>query len=251
MIQFDFSGRSAVVTGAGGGMGGQIALAMAASGCRVTAVDLKPCPQSLAGLDNVVFVQGDLTDEAFVNGFARDAYDRTGRLDYLCNVAGVLWFDRDKSVFEMDLDVWDRVFDINLKSMVYTARACTPLMKASPDTGAMVHFSTNQWMRGDPVPQDAYATSKAAVSAFSRSLAMQLAADGIRSNVICPGPTLTPMQARWDTEDVQNRVAEKIPIKRLGTPKDMANVAMFLLSEGAGYITGIDVAVDGGQLLKA
>lgn len=250
MITFDFTDRTAIVTGAGGGMGEAIAKALANAGCHVVAVDLKPCPDSLADLPNLEFVQGDLTDEVFVNATAKAAYEKHGRLDYLCNVAGVLWFGKDKSIFEMDLDVWDRVFDINLKSMVYTVRACQPLMKKSSNGGAMVHFSTIQWMRGDTAPQDAYAASKAAVSAFSRSLAMQMAADNIRSNVICPGLTLTPMQARWDTKKAQENVADYVPIKRLGTPEDMAKTTLFLLSDGAGYITGVDIPVDGGLLMK-
>lgn len=251
MITFDFSGRSAIVTGAGGGMGEQISIALATAGCFVMCVDLKPCPDSLAEFKNVDFMQGDLTDETFVNSMSVAAYEKHDRLDYLCNVAGVLLFEKDKSIFEMDLDVWDQVFDINLKSMVYTTRACQPLMKKSPSGSAMVHFSTIQWMRGDTAPQDAYATSKAAVSAFSRSLAMQMAGDNIRSNVICPGPTLTPMQARWDTEELQRNVAEYVPIKRLGSPEDMANATLFLLSDGAGYITGVDIPIDGGFLLRA
>jgi 3-oxoacyl-[acyl-carrier protein] reductase len=250
MISFDFSNRAAIVTGAGGGMGKAIAKALAGSGCYVMAADVKSCPNSLIELPNVDFQQGDLTDEEFVNSLALAAHEKQGRLDYLCNVAGVLWFEKDKSIFEMDLDVWDQVFDINLKSMVYTTRACQPLMKNSPDGSAMVHFSTVQWMRGDAAPQDAYAASKAAVSAFSRSLAMQMAADNIRSNVICPGPTLTPMQARWDSEEIQINVADQIPLKRLGTPEDMANTTLFLLSDEAGYITGIDIPVDGGLLLR-
>ena len=232
-------------------MGEAISKALAASGCFVMGVDLKPCPDSLATFKNIDFMQGDLTDETFVNSVAMAAFKKTGRLDYLCNVAGVLLFDKDKSIFEMDLDVWDRVFDINLKSMVYTTRACQPLMKKSPNGCAMVHFSTIQWMRGDSAPQDAYSASKAAVSAFFRSLAMQLAVDNIRSNVICPGPTLTPMQARWETEESQRNVAEYVPIKRLGTPEDMANTTLFLLSDEASYITGIDIPVDGGFLLRA
>ena len=250
MITFDFTNRTAIVTGAGGGMGEAISKALASSGCYVVAIDLKPCPESLSKLENVDFIQGDLTDEAFVNSTASTAYEKHGRLDYLCNVAGVLWFDKDQSIFDMDLDVWDQVFDINLKSMIYTTRACQPLMKKSPDGSAMVHFSTIQWMRGDTAPQDAYAASKAAVSAFSRSIAMQMAPDNIRSNTICPGATLTPMQARWDTDKIQRKVADYVPINRLGTPQDMANTTLFLLSDGAGYITGIDIPVDGGLLLK-
>jgi 3-oxoacyl-[acyl-carrier protein] reductase len=117
--------------------------------------------------------------------------------------------------------------------------------------GAMVHVSTIQWMRGDLKPQDAYQASKAAVSALSRSLAAQLAGDGIRSNTICPGPTLTPMQARWSSEEIRGQVADYVPLKRIGTAEDMANAALFLLSDAAGFITGIDLPVDGGVLLRS
>lgn len=114
----------------------------------------------------------------------------------------------------------------------------------------MVHVSTIQWMRGDSQPQDAYQASKAAVCAVSRSLAMQLAGDGIRSNSICPGPTLTPLQARWDTEEVRGRVADYVPLKRIGTADDMANATLFLLSDAASFITGVELPIDGGLLLR-
>jgi NAD(P)-dependent dehydrogenase (short-subunit alcohol dehydrogenase family) len=246
---YDLSSRTAVVTGAGGGMGEAIALALARAGAAVTAIDVKPCPDSLktAG-SQVAYAQGDLRDAAFVEKTIAAAYERLGRLDYLANVAGVLWFGRDRSLLDMDLAVWDEVMEINLKSMVLTSRAATPFMRKS-NGGAMVHFSTIQWMRGDLKPQDAYQASKAAVSAMSRSLAMQLAADGIRSNCICPGPTLTPLQARWDTDAVRRQVADYVPLKRIGTADDMANAALFLLSDGAGFITGVDLVVDGGVLL--
>ena len=150
----------------------------------------------------------------------------------------------------MDLDVWDQVFNINLKSFVHTARAVVPHMRAGGRGGAMVHFSTIQWYRGDPKPQDAYQASKAGVCALSKSLAMQLAGDGIRSNSICPGMALTPLQARWDTEEKRAAVADYTPLGRIGTPQDMANAALFLLSDAASYITGIELAVDGGLLMR-
>jgi len=246
---YDFTTKAAIVTGAGGGMGEAIVRDLAKAGAMVTAIDLKPCPASLSGEKSVSFVQGDLRDRSFVEETIAAAHARCGRLDYLVNVAGVLWFGRDKSLLEMDIGVWDEVMDINLKSMVLTSRAATPFMRETGG-GAMVHFSTIQWMRGDLKPQDAYQASKAAVCAVSRSLAMQLAADGIRSNTICPGPTLTPLQARWDTEKIRAEVADYIPLKRIGTAQDMANAALFLLSEGSSFITGVDLVVDGGVLLR-
>lgn len=251
MISYDFTGRHGVVTGAGGGMGEAIAAALLAAGASVTALDLKPQPASLAGHGaRLNYQQGDLTDEGFVTSRIAEAGHSLGPVDYLANVAGVLWFGRDKSALEMDLEVWDQVFAINLKSFVLTARACVPLMRQTGRGGAMVHFSTVQWMRGDTTPQDAYQASKAGVCALSKSLAMQLAAEGIRSNAICPGMAATPLQARWDTPEMLAAVADYAPLKRIGTPQDMANAALFLMSDAASYITGIDLAVDGGLLMR-
>jgi 3-oxoacyl-[acyl-carrier protein] reductase len=123
-------------------------------------------------------------------------------------------------------------------------------MRATPGDRAMVHVSTTQWFRGDPKPQDAYAASKAGVCALSKSLAMQLAAEGIRSNALVPGLTLSPLQARWDTEEKRAAAASYPPLGRLGTPEDMANAVLFLLSEAASYITGTELVVDGGLLMR-
>lgn len=251
MISYDFTGRHAVVTGAGGGMGEAIALALLKSGAAVTAIDLKPQPDTLAGFgDRLAFHRGDLGDAGFVDKAISAAGNARGGIDYLANVAGVLWFGRDKSILDMDMDVWDQVFAINLRAVALTSRAAVPYMQKTGRGGAMVHFSTIQWYRGDPKPQDAYQASKAGVCALSKSLAMQLAAQGIRSNAICPGMTLTPLQARWDSEEVLKAVAEYAPLGRIGTPQDMANATLFLLSDAASYITGIELAVDGGLLMR-
>lgn len=102
-------------------------------------------------------------------------------------------------------------------------------------------------MRRDTQPQDAYQASKAGLVALSKSVAIQFAADNIRSNVICPGPTLSPMQQRWYDEPVNGEmIAGYVPLKRLGTPQDMANACLFLLSNAAAFITGTELTVDGG-----
>jgi len=250
MIKFDFYGRVAVVTGAGGGMGQQIANIILDAGGSVIMFDVKPQPDDLGGKPQQrLYIEGDVTDAEVVNAAVASGAKQFGRIDYLANVAGVLWFDRDSSLLDMDMDVWDRVFDINLKSMVYMARATVPHMREAKG-GAMVHFSTTQCLRGDPVPQDAYSTAKAGVGALSRSLAMQLAADNIRSNAIYPGLTHTPLQARWDTTEKLAAAAGYVPLGRIGTPRELATAAVFLLSDGASYITGIDLVVDGDLLLK-
>lgn len=251
MISYDFTGRHAVVTGAGGGMGEAISLALLNAGATVTALDIKPMPESLAAFDDaIVYCQGDLSDAAFISESIEAAGNARGGIDHLANVAGVLWFDRDASVLEMDMDVWDQVFAINLKAVALTARAAVPFMRDRAGA-SMVHFSTVQWYRGDPAPQDAYSASKAGVCALSKSLAMQLAADRIRSNSICPGAALTPLQARWgDNKDTLKAVGDYAPLGRVGLPEDMANAALFLLSDASSYITGIELAVDGGLLMK-
>ena len=113
----------------------------------------------------------------------------------------------------------------------------------------MVHIATIQCLRGDAAPQDAYQASKAGVTALSKSLAVQLADHRIRSNVIHPGPTLSPMQQRWhDDPQAAAQVAEGIPLGRLGVPEDIAHAALFLLSDEASYITGTELIVDGGLM---
>jgi NAD(P)-dependent dehydrogenase (short-subunit alcohol dehydrogenase family) len=249
MITYNFTNHAAVVTGSGGGMGLAISKRILASGGSVLMIDVKPRPSDVLEGERCVYAQGDLTDEGFVKDAVDAAAARFGRIDHLANVAGVLWFGRDRSLLDMDMGVWDQVFNINLKSMVHTARAAVPHMRRAGG-GSMVHFSTVQCLRGDALPQDAYSTAKAGVGALSRSLAMQLAADGIRSNTIFPGPTLTPLQGRWDTQEKVDAVGAQIPLGRVGTPDELANAALFLLSDAASYITGIDLVVDGGLLLK-
>ncbi len=242
-----FKNKCAFVAGAGGGMGLAIARALIEKGCRVGMADLKPEPEGIGGgADGHIYFEGDLSDQAFVERAVNATADRFGGLDFLVNTAGVLWLDRDKSVTDMDMDVWDRVMAINLKSFALTARYAVPHMKANGG-GAMVHFSSIDATGGDAPAQDAYGASKAAVIRLTKSLAIQFAGDGIRSNVILPGPTMSPMQERWhDDDDAQARVAGFVPLGRLATVDDMADACLFLLSDQARYITGVELPVDGG-----
>ena len=247
-MQADFSGRNAFVTGAGGGMGLQIARDLLAAGADATLFDVKPQPNDLPA--GARYVQADLRDADAVAQALAECHEAAGRLDYLVNAAGVLWFGRDRSLVDIDLGVWDDVLAINLKGAALCARHAVPLMKRTGG-GAMVHISTIQCVRGDDAPQDAYQASKAGLIAMSKSIAIQFAGDGIRSNTILPGPTQTPMQQRWIDNPAQGEAtAAFVPLGRVGTPRDMANAALFLLSDAASFITGTELIVDGGVLAK-
>ncbi len=242
-----FTGKVAFVTGAGGGMGLRISCDLIDAGARVLMLDVKPKPGQIAGdASQSIYVQADLTDEVAVTAAVKRAVNAFGGIDCLANVAGALWFNRDKSALEIDLNTWDQVMAINLKSMVHTTRHVVPHMRKRGG-GAMVHFSSTQCLRGDPAPQDAYQAAKAGVVALSKSLAIQLAGDKIRSNVIFPGPSESPMQDRWKTSpEAKAATASAIPLGRVGTLEDMSNACLFLLSEKASFITGTELLVDGG-----
>ena len=173
-----------------------------------------------------------------------------GHLNYLVNATGVLWFGQDKSVVDIDIDTWDRVMEINLKSFALTSRYAIPAIRKSGG-GALVHIASIDALRGDEQPQDAYGASKAGVIRLSKSLAIQFAKDGIRSNTILPGPVLSPMQARWEGDPIAfNAIERYVPLGRVGQTQDIANACLFLLSEEASFITGTELAVDGGCLAK-
>jgi 3-oxoacyl-[acyl-carrier protein] reductase len=239
-----FVGRTAVVTGAGGGMGLHVARELRAAGATVAGIDVKDRPDAL---DDALYHQGDVSDDDFVRAAIGSAYAKTGRLDYLVNAAGVLWFGRDRSLLDLELEVWNRVIAINLTGCMLTARHAIPLMQQSGG-GAIVHFSSTQCLRGDDEPQDAYQVSKAGILALSKSIAIQFAKDGIRSNVILPSATESPMQARWQKDpELKRATAAGVPLGRVGTTEDMAHVCLFLLSDQASFITGTELVVDGGR----
>ncbi len=242
-----FTGKTALVTGAGGGMGLAIANHLIGRGVNVCMADVKPKPDEMvAGKGKSIYVRGDLSDAESVDTIVQRTLDEFGRIDYLANTVGVLWFGKDKSAVDIDMSVWDEVMSINLRATVLLVKKVIPQMQKL-GAGAMVHFSSVDALAGDPLPQDAYGAAKAALIRLSKSLAIQFAKDQIRSNVILPGQTMTPMQERWnDKPELQTASAKRVPLGRLGNAEDMANACLFLLSDNAQYITGTELIVDGG-----
>jgi NAD(P)-dependent dehydrogenase (short-subunit alcohol dehydrogenase family) len=245
--------RVAFVTGAGGGMGHQIATDLARAGARVFAVDVKEPPEpDLEGTDRSgpKFWQFDITEEDRVAGALGEVFAECGRLDYVVNAAGVCWFDRDGPVGETDPGIWQRVLDINLTAAMQVCRHAIPLFQRTGG-GAFVHVASVAGLRTSDGVSDAYQVSKAGLMSLSRAIAFEYGPEGIRSNTICPGAILTPMiQPLYDQEPARAvRMASRTPLRRLGTPGDVSSACRFLLSDDASFITGADIVVDGGWTL--
>lgn len=247
-MQGEFDGRIALVAGAAGGMGKQIALDLLEAGAKVAGCDVAAAPQGFEAYgDRWLYVQGDLARRADVETIVTTCLETFGGIELVANTVGVLWFDRDKTLIEIDEQIWDQVLAINLKPMIWLTRTIVPIMRARGGGGAFVHFSSIDGTGGDAVPQDAYGASKAAMLRMSKSIALQFAKDNIRSNVILPGSVLTPMQERWESAPDDLRLVEaSVPLGRVGTARDMSNAALFLLSDRASYVTGAELIVDGG-----
>ena len=239
------------MTGASGGMGLGVSKKLSDNDIQVLMLDLRsPSKEFLLENKNCHFKKVDVTNfkkmKKCIDGF----YKKQKSIDYLINTTGVLWFNKDVSAVDINSDIWDKVFKINLKSMMYLSKIVIPLMKKNK-FGSMVHVSSIDALSGDDKPQDAYGASKAAMIRLSKSLAIQYAPNNIRSNIILPGPIETGMQIRWKKNPNAKKNLEKfIPLKRVGKPADIANATIFLLSDQANYITGTEIIVDGGLTSK-
>jgi NAD(P)-dependent dehydrogenase (short-subunit alcohol dehydrogenase family) len=244
--------RVAFVTGAGGGMGYRIAADLARAGARVFAVDVKepPRPDPEGPERSGRYWQFDITEEDRVASALGEVFAACGRLDYVVNAAGVGWFDRDGSVADIDRDVWQRVLDVNLTAAMLVCRHAIPLLQGTGG-GAFVHVASVAGLRTSDGPMDAYQVSKAGLISLSRGIALQYGPAGIRSNTICPGAILTPMiQPLYDADPARaERMANRTPLRRLGTVADVSSACRFLLSDEASFITGTDLVVDGGWTL--
>ena len=250
-MKLSFKGKSAIITGASGGMGLEISKKLSENNISVLMIDLKsPGKEFLLKNKNCYFKKIDVTNLKKMKSCIDVFYKKQKSIDYLVNTTGVLWFNKDVSAVDINSDIWDKVFKINLKSMMYLSKIVVPLMKKNK-FGSMVHISSIDALSGDDKPQDAYGASKAGMIRLSKSVAIQFAAYNIRSNSILPGAVETPMQIRWKKNpSAKKQLSKNIPLKRIGKPEDIANTILFLLSNQADYITGTEIIIDGGITAK-
>ena len=199
--------------------------------------------------------QADVIDQAQVDALVARAVDLWGGVDVLHNNVGIVEIGGPVETGEAG---WDRVMAVNVKSMYLTCKATLPVMEAS-GKGAIVNIGSISGTRWLGVPYISYATSKAAILGFTRAIALQYAAKGIRANVILPGLMDTPMiveplrqaYAGGDVEEMRRRRNAQCPMGHMGDAWDVANAALFLVSDEARYITAAELVVDGGLTAKA
>ena len=246
--------KVALITGAGMGQGRAACLIFAREGAKIVALDIN----EKAGRETVdwvqqqggeaIFVHCDVASEEQVKKAVQAGVAAFGKLNILYNNAGVLWRDRDFEVTRTFEENWDRVMDINLKGYVWVSKYGIPeLIKQGG--GSIINIGSLSALLGFKRAQDAYTCSKGAIISLTRSQAIVYAGKNIRANVIHPGMVDTPMQKEFD-EEARKAIAEWIPLGRMAQPEDIAYCALFLASDEASFITGAELVVDGGTMVK-
>ena len=242
------TGRTALVTGATRGIGRAVALKLASEGADIafTYRSQHEAAESLvAELEALgVHAKAYASDAASfedAHKVADDVKETFGRIDILVNNAGVT---KDGLMMRMDEAQWDMVLDNNLKSAFNYIHACTPIM-ARQRSGSIINMSSVVGVAGN-AGQCNYAASKAGIIGLSKSIAKEMGARGIRSNCIAPGFIATDMTASLP-EELRKEWEKQIPLRRGGTPEDVANVALFLASDLSSYVTGQVINCCGGM----
>ncbi len=245
-------GKTALITGAGSGMGRVASVLFAKEGANVIAADLaRDALDETAKLvteeahGSILPLAGDVTNAADVDSWVRAGVERYGQLDILYNNAGI-FPDGDRSVIEMDEETYQRTLDVNLKGVMLCCKYAIPEMVRAGG-GSVINVASFVALVGCTVPQDAYTASKGAVLALTKSLAVQFGPQRVRANAICPGPVLTPLLVDlFPSEEEKNKRLNRIPLGRFGLPEDIAYAALYLASDESSWTTGTEFVVDGG-----
>jgi len=237
----DRSRGAVIVSGAGSGIGHAVTLRLLAEGYAVAAWDIAAGRLAGANDPRLSFRELDVRDKPAMDRAVADTAARFGRIDGLVTCAAVF---KAVPFLKLDEATWDATFAVNLKGTLLACQAVLPAMRRQRD-GAIVMFASTL-ARSGAVHGAHYAATKGGVLGFARSLALEVATENIRVNVVSPGLTDTP-QPRGNMTDAEIRArAARIPLGRIGAPDDMAETVTFLLSDDASFVTGQDIRVAGG-----
>lgn len=242
--------KVAIVTGAASGFGAEIARQYVAEGAMVVVADINEAgAQAVADTlgDNAIAVTCDVTQRAAIDNLVARTVEKFGRLDIVVNNAG--WTHKNQPLLEVDEATFDRVYNINVKSIFHMTHAVVPLMRKQGG-GVILNIGSTAGIRPRP-GLTWYNSSKGAVNILSKSMAVELGPDKIRVNAICPvmGATglLESFMGMPDTPENRQKFIATIPLGRLSEPKDIARAAVFLGSDDAEFISGVEFPVDGGR----
>jgi 3-oxoacyl-[acyl-carrier protein] reductase len=243
--------KVAIVTGAASGFGEGIARLYAEEGAKVVVADINEAAATQVAKSlgaSALAVMCDVTQRASIDALvARTMATFGGRIDIVVNNAG--WSHKNGPLLDVDEATFDKVYAVNVKSIFHMTHAVVPIMRAQR-SGVILNVGSTAALRPRP-GLTWYNSSKGAVNLMSKSLAVELASDNIRVNVICPVMGATALLGQFmgvpDTPENRARFVSTIPLGRLSTPKDIARAALYLASDEADFITGVEFPVDGGR----
>jgi dihydroanticapsin dehydrogenase len=247
--------RVVIVTGGAGGIGRGVVEEFAAHGDAVVIADIdaeagRTVERSLRQAGRTArFVETDVRSEAQIQALATAAADAFGRIDVVCNNAGIEWYHRAD---EYTTEQWNAILEVNLRGAFLCTKYAYPWLRLR--RGCVINMSSVQGLANEP-SISAYAASKAGLLALTRGMALDFAADGVRVNAVCPGAIQTAMMERAiehapDRDEAVAAIGRTIPLGRVGQPADVARAVWFLASPAASYITGSALVVDGGLLAR-
>jgi NAD(P)-dependent dehydrogenase (short-subunit alcohol dehydrogenase family) len=245
-------GKVTIITGGGSGMGKTAAELFAREGAKVVVADFSEASgeavvaavRSAGG--EATFVKADVSEEADARGMVQHAVATYGRVDALYNNAGIMP-EADHSVIDTDVPTWDQVMAVNVRGVFLGCKYAIPQM-LEQGSGSIINIASFVAILGCSVPQDAYTASKGAVLALSRSMAVQFAGRGVRSNAISPGPIETPLLMDWLLKDeaAKQLRLNRNPSGRFGKPEEIVNVGIYLASDESRWTNGANFVIDGG-----
>ncbi|MER5256450.1 3-oxoacyl-ACP reductase [Streptomyces sp. NPDC002855] len=240
-------GRTAVITGAGSGIGLATARRLASEGAHVVCGDIdETAAKAVAEEVGGIFVKVDVTDAEEVEALFKTAYDTYGSVDIAFNNAGIT-LPEDDSILDTGLEAWRRVQEVNLTSVYLCCKAVIPYMRRQ-GKGSIINTASFVARMGAATSQISYTASKGGVLAISRELGVQFAREHIRVNALCPGPVNTPLLQELfakDPEQAARRLVH-IPVGRFAEAEEMASAVAFLASDDSSFVNATDFLVDGG-----